>query len=305
MRLPSFLIIGGQRSGTTSIHYSLMEHPNIYMSRRKEVDFFLRAADGNLPAWMDRDDARRVPRTLAEYAALFDEAGSAQAVGESSPSYLSGAVAPRIAAALPQVKLIAILRHPVDQARSILGTWLGRTPTPEELSEWLAAQNRCGPRGTPPLVTHGRYVHHLMPYFRHFDRRQIKVVLFEDLTARPQDVLREIQEFLEVEPIDLPLLHLNAHGQPRSQLVAAALGARAKRIARAVIPMRLLRRLVPHLHRVQSANTLVSPPLAPDMRQRLFEQHYLSATLQLALMLRRGTLRPWLGAEEYNGRIVA
>ena len=75
MTLPSFLIIGAQRSGSTTLHFTLARHPQIFMSARKEVNFFLRREDGSLPAFVDDETARLVPPTLADYETVFARAG--------------------------------------------------------------------------------------------------------------------------------------------------------------------------------------------------------------------------------------
>lgn len=294
MTLPTFLGIGALRSGTTSLNYSLGRHPQIFLPvRYKEIHYFLRAKNGTLPPWLLPEDAARVPKTRAEYKELFSTAGPQHlAIGEFSPSYLSAEVAPRIAMTFPRVKLIVSLRHPVDQARSILAMWLGRQPSRDELVEWLEAKDRLGPRGERPLVEHGRYVNHLKAYFHCFPRDQIKVVIFEDLVADPRSVLGELQTFLGVDRIKLPLLHLNAASRPKSRTLAALLGERSKRIARAIIPLRFLRPLEPTLHRLQSANSTAEDLLDPALRQELLEEHYLASARQLALPC--GTL-PWIG----------
>jgi hypothetical protein len=273
MTLPSFLIIGAQRSASTTLHYTLARHPQIFASRRKEINFFLRREDGSLPSFVDSDAAEHTPLTLADYEAVFAEAGPQhRAVGEASPSYLFAAVAPRIRAVLPNVKLLAILRNPIDQATSILSGWLGRPPTAEELEARLT-DDEPGPNGTPPLACHGRYVDHLVPYFELFPRQNIKIVLFEEFKREPDVFLVDVQRFLGVDQVPLPRLHLNASGPARSPLVQRAL--EAKRVARALLPDRVLRGLTGPLHRLQSINTRpAAPKIAPALQGDLNERVY-------------------------------
>src|SRR5262245_47722132 len=117
MTLPNFLIIGANRSGTTSLHRYLGAHPQVFLPRIKEPHFFM--VDGiEIPP--DRPDARTMARmvhTYDEYQALFDSAAGKDAIGEASTGYLCHPNAPlRIHARLPNVKLIAILRNPVERA---------------------------------------------------------------------------------------------------------------------------------------------------------------------------------------------
>ena len=103
LRLPNFLVIGAARSGTTTLHYHLGQHPEIFVSPVKETNFFLWDEAGEMPAWVDDDARRQTPKTLEEYASLFAQANERhRAIGESSPSYLFGPVAARIKAACPR-----------------------------------------------------------------------------------------------------------------------------------------------------------------------------------------------------------
>src|SRR4051794_36389137 len=111
MRLPNFLIIGAAKGGTTSLYHYLRQHPNVFMSPVKEVRYF---CCDEFPAW----DA--TIRTASAYASLFAGADASHlAIGEASPQYLNSAVAAdRIADELPGVRLIVLLRNPVDRSYS-------------------------------------------------------------------------------------------------------------------------------------------------------------------------------------------
>lgn len=125
MTLPTFLIIGSGRSGTTSLHAYLRQHPEVFMSEVKEPSFFS-FMDGGIPSrgpgseWL-----RRTAVTTREaYEALFAASAGARAIGEASPAYLiDPAVPARIHALIPHVRLVAILRHPAERAHA---AYLGR-----------------------------------------------------------------------------------------------------------------------------------------------------------------------------------
>ena len=116
--LPSLIIIGAPRCGTTSLHAYLGQHPDVYMSPLKETNFFL--FDQKKPAFagpdgesINRDSIYR----LEDYRKQFVPRTTEKAAGEASPRYLgSTGTAARIHAFLPDVKLIAILRNPVKRA---------------------------------------------------------------------------------------------------------------------------------------------------------------------------------------------
>lgn len=107
-RLPTFLVIGAMKGGTTSLFEYLRRHPDIFMAATKELHFFTAEH-----SWS---------RGWGWYQSQFAGAEEAKAVGESSPSYSSvpfrvGAPE-RVASRIPQVKLVYLLRHPVDRLRS-------------------------------------------------------------------------------------------------------------------------------------------------------------------------------------------
>src|SRR5262245_9799954 len=98
MRLPNFLIIGAAKGGTTSLHYYLRQHPEVFLPRQKEINFYWPEA---------RALGRQIPDTIEEYACYFEGAGTARAVGEISPQYInSPSAAERIAADLRGVRLV-------------------------------------------------------------------------------------------------------------------------------------------------------------------------------------------------------
>jgi Sulfotransferase family len=282
MRLPNFLVIGAARSGTTTLHYSLGRHPEIFVSPIKETNFFLFDDAGELPAWVDEAARRQIPSTLEDYAALFEDATAHHlAVGESSPSYLHGPVARRIKAKLPDVKLVAILRQPVEQALSYYATWHdGRTPPAEQIDEFVSAlaSDAPGPGGALPLAKHGLYHRHLAPFFEQFDRRQIKVTLLDDLERDSAALFRDLFRFLEVDDgfrLDA-VERYNGSGVARSATIHMLLsgGARVKGLARAVLPDAAFRRLARLQHGVRSANLQRTSPLSPELRRELTQRFY-------------------------------
>jgi hypothetical protein len=282
MRLPNFLVIGAARSGTTTLHYSLGRHPEIFVSPIKETNFFLFDDAGELPAWVDEAARRQIPRTLEDYAALFEDAAPHHtAIGESSPSYLHGPVARRIKTKLPDVKLVAILRQPTEQALSFYATWHdGRTPTAEQIDEFVAAleSDAPGPGGALPLARHGLYHRHLAPFFEQFERRQIKVTLLDDLERDSAAFFCDLFRFLGVDDgFRLETVErYNGSGVARSATIHQLLsgGARLKGLARAVLPDAAFRRLARLQHGVRTANLQRTSPLSPELRRELTHRFY-------------------------------
>jgi hypothetical protein len=118
--IPHFLVIGAPKSGTTSLHAYLIQHPELFLPKFKEPHYFCTQGDGTPLAWLSESGEPR-PGFINDpvaYAALFAEAGS-RLTGESTNSYLSDPAVPaRVVPANPDERIIAILRDPVARAIS-------------------------------------------------------------------------------------------------------------------------------------------------------------------------------------------
>jgi uncharacterized protein (TIGR03086 family) len=195
--LPTFLIIGAQKSGTRWLRINLGKHPDVYTALG-EPQFF------HSPGRFD-------VLGLEWYRSQFSGWDGETIVGEATPGYMMWRhrprrVAERIEAVIPDVRLIAILRNPVDRAKSALihSKKVGRIPTESNLLEVI--------RQTPPehdplgLVAGGWYAASLKPY-KHLFGNQLLVLLHDDLEADPGRVylrvLLHIGASLDFVPNDL------------------------------------------------------------------------------------------------------
>jgi hypothetical protein len=218
-RLPDFIIGGAMKSGTSTLHQMLGELPGVFIPDpeiyffsiddiEQHPEFFV-AGDGG---WQNRDfDANR-DEYLAWYASFFAGAPASGMIGEDSTSYLHSArCATRIRALLPHVKLVFLLRDPA--ARTYSHYWhLVRTGRATESFE---ATLRHAP-GT--LFQRSRYREQLERYLACFPVERVKVILFEDLVERPQNIVREVIDFIGLpQPDRLPAVaHRNPARVPRS-----------------------------------------------------------------------------------------
>lgn len=291
MRLPNFLVIGAPRSGTTTLHYCLGQHPEVFVSPNKETNFFLFAGSDAPPGGMsgieyDRQRVRSVT-TLDDYAALFAGATNEhRAIGEASPGYLmSPEVADRVRRRLPDARLVAIVRQPVEQALSLYaarsGGDLPGRGLPEAFVETLAsgATGWPGrPRDGRPIAEYGLYHRHLSPFFERFAPERIKVVLFEDLEQHGAALFADLYRFLEVDDRFRPDLsqRYNQSGTPRSAILHRALSdsPRAKRLLRQILPHQAVYHLARLHHRLRGANLTRTPALPPTLRRELTERFY-------------------------------
>jgi len=252
MTLPNFLIIGAARSGTTSLYHYLRQHPDVFMSPIKEPNYYT-----------DEDNLLDMPaiRSRTAYEALFAEAKGERAIGEASVRYLNAVAGiDRIHADLPGVRLIALLRQPADRAWS---SSMGRFATGRETR---SPEEALKP-GSYAFET-SRYYPRLRRYYDRFPRRQIKVILFEDLAANPQEVLRDVFGFLDVDPgfiADTGIRH-NAGVAPRSKFLNR-LADSGLRFFRPIVPRWFLSRGLGV--RLRRPILRAPEPMSPELRRRL------------------------------------
>jgi Sulfotransferase domain len=180
--LPSFLVIGAMKGGTTSLWQYLKSHPQIYLPPKKEIHFF-----GYEENW---------GRGITWYEDLFAAAPTGTlAVGEASTSYakypLIDGVPARIAALLPDVRLIYVIRHPIDRMRS---HYVDRYEAGEEdasIENALLSDER--------YLSISRYGMQIERYLDFFDRRQILFITSEALRDQRRSTMRSVFKFLGVD----------------------------------------------------------------------------------------------------------
>ena len=264
LRLPDFVIIGATKSATTWLSYNLRFHTQIFMPG-PELHYFSR--------WFERGDDW--------YRAQLAGAGAGQLLGEKSASYLPHPeAAERLHRLLPRAKLLVQLRNPVERAYSDYCMHYRRGEVSRDLRRYLDARQTPVPR----LLEDGFYHRHLMRYLGVFPSEQIKILLYDDIRARPGQIFREVCDYLGID------------GSIAPQTVAQ----RVKDKATPVVPPRARRLLAPLKALVGpyretgafvAARSLIArqlryPPLTPELRQRL-ETHYADDVGRLAELLGR------------------
>jgi hypothetical protein len=278
MTLPNFIVIGAGRAGTTSTYHYLRQHPDVFMSPIKETNFFAYRAMGERELAGEPDEATSYPvRTLDEYRRLFEGAGSAAAIGEASPRYLADPrVIEGIVATLPEVRLLAIVRDPVERAYSsfLFHTRDGRetrtfaTAIEQELERRQPGGLRFGQRH---YVALGFYDRLLAPFYERFGARRIGVFLYDDLTRDPVAFMGDMFGFLGVDPAFLPdtSVRYNAGGAVRGRVSRFLFAKRPWKIRlRRALPGRLHDGAQRWIERVR-APRLEVPPLPDETRARL------------------------------------
>lgn len=276
MAFPNFLVIGAEKSGTSSLYRYLEQHPQVSTGSIKEPLFF--AAEGGQLSYpgpdgqtMYRAASSRTVTNIEDYEALFEDAPTGSAVGEASPMYLYSPEAPaRIRHHLPDARLIAVLRQPVDRAYS---AFLHRVRTgTEPLTDFRAAfedeERRLREGWGLGLHYRSRGFYHaqLSRYYELFDRDRIRVYLYEEFDADPVGVARDIFRFLGLDDAFEPdvSVRYNPAGVPRNRVVAALVrGAKPVGI--------LLKRRLPFEVRKRFRDRLYAKPpmLSAELRREL------------------------------------
>jgi hypothetical protein len=284
MILPNFMIIGAGKSGTTSVYQYLKQHPAIYVSPIKETNFFAiddfkASVSGPWPPEADRFPIR----TLEQYGALFGYVTNETAIGEASIRYLGSPRAPgRIKDTLPDVKLIAILRDPVERAYSSYFHQVRDAVETRSLRQAIDDEIKGTVDGSTTLtyaqrryMRLGFYHQHLSRYFELFDRRRISVFLFEDLKEEPDKLLREMFDFLEVDPSFKPdvSVRYNVSGSPKNEILFNLTKKRPLTTAvKRWLPGWVRDPIAGRFEKLRGGQ-LTKPPIDPSLRGLLIEEY--------------------------------
>jgi radical SAM protein with 4Fe4S-binding SPASM domain len=203
-REPSFLIIGAQKCGTTSLYHNLTRHPNIQPAGRKEIHFF----------------DQHYEKGLDWYRSFFPPVGlfKGMLTGEASPRYFFLPYVPRrVAQAFPNIKLILLLRNPVDRAYSQYYHNYRRRRVSESFETALALET-AEPLNEEQLNTllsdpvfnkkyrrtdylaRGIYIHQLNRWLDYFPLEQFLILKSEDFFKNPGKTMDRVFTFLGLEP---------------------------------------------------------------------------------------------------------
>lgn len=195
-RRVDFLIAGTQKGGSTALHHYLLLHPEVGMANVKGVHFF------------DNEEYfRRSQPSYSKYHVRFHGVWSRKVLGEATPNYMYCQEAPqRIQQYNPQMKLIVVLRNPIERAyshwnmsrdkmRDALSFWDALQSEKERLHATLPLQNRVY-----SYIDRGFYTEQLGRIWKFFPKEQTLLLRSEDLKQRPQAPLDDVCRFLGVPP---------------------------------------------------------------------------------------------------------
>ena len=266
MTMPNFLIIGAMKSGTTALYYYLEQHPEIYMSPVKEPNFF-----------SSQENAADTVTDIGAYQHLFRGVSGEKAIGEASHSYLyEPSAAAEIRRYIPEARLIAILRNPIERAYShFLHMVRSGTEPFDDFAQALQAEEADidQERTFQDYIGRGLYYEQLQRYFGTFPREQFRVYLYEDLSDAPIRTVQDAFRFLEVDDSFVPDVSLrrNVSGHPKYKTLDGLLRrqSRIKHAAKIYLPARLRWRLSKAFDDLKTRNLVEPPPLRSEVRRQL------------------------------------
>lgn len=268
--LPNYLIVGAAKSGTTTLHDLLSQHPEVYMPSEKELVFFSCGSDAGITS-------------INEYESFFEGANGYKAVGEASVSYLFDPEAPiRIFNTLGEnIKILIILRNPVDMMYSLWGHM--RRVQREKLG-FIDALNAeaCRKSSGQVLDSSGgwicdllyteraRYSTQVERYINIFGRDRVMILVYEEFFSRPAEKCAELFQFLGVDPQFMPeFKRLNPAGVSRFGALHRALNSpyALKDFAKIILPAKARLRVKSALNKINRKDMELSPLNARDRHE--------------------------------------
>jgi hypothetical protein len=310
VKLPNFLIVGAQRSGTTSLYHYLKQHPKVFMPSLKEPRFFAFSIFKNInPSDPYSEPLRKNSIfTFEEYIKLFEDVKKEKAVGEASAEYLYyyDIVISQIKKFLGDIKIIIILRNPVDRAFSaytlMLRDQLFQVVSFEKaqvlsFEKYLELEDQRRNENWAPinfLQDLGFYYKQVKAYRENFN--EVIVVLYDDLTKDALGLVKDIYDFLEVEVSFVPNVSTRHYvsGVPRSRafhdlvMKPNVIRNMVRPVVRIMLPKEKRAKLLKDLR----VKNLVKPEMKPETREYL-KTVYRKDILKLQDLINRD-LSHWL-----------
>jgi hypothetical protein len=304
---PDFFVIGAPKAGTSALHSALDRHPQLFMSKVKEPKYFMcdgpprrRGGPGDAHSYREWIWDRR------RYEALFEDAPPGMLRGESTPFYLSDFDAQgRIHASVPQAKLIAVLRDPIDRAHS---NWAHMwTDGLETIPDFLAACAKEDLRieaNWAPIWRYkrtGLYGEQLENLYSLFPRERVHLLRYRDLVDHPRDAINAMCRFLGVSEdrvLELPASNVGSYVpvSGTNQVIRAAIRGGAR--VGSYLPPKIWRRASVPLQLALQRSPEHRPELTSEEREHLLP--YFENDIRLLERQTGLDFSDWLG-ERGNG----
>ncbi len=285
--LPTFIGCGAPKAGSTTLYRLLSLHPEIGMSRKKELYFFVRPGD--------KICGRKFPKAHYDkgfewYSRHFIEFADRKALGEFSPWYFaSAAVRRRIKKDLPDVKLLFVLRDPVERMYSHFRERLLHPYEPETVANFNMVEQS---RFFQWYICLSQYYKHLRWWYEEFGPEQILVVLLEDLRRDQLQTLNTIAAFLRVSPVTQEMMEERVYENPGKYFRRIGF-VWLKRAYYQIVPGWLRQQLQVSKRIGRVLYTPSIPKVDFELRAKLIERYFYMDIVQLQNLIGRN-LENWL-----------
>lgn len=291
--LPNFVVVGAAKAGTTSLFRYLQQHPDVYLPARKELHYFtydLLTETANGPG--DKHALRDLIVTRDEYENQFASGGKKKSIGDISPSYLYYDVQDKIKNELGLIKIVVMLRNPIDAAYSHYTHLLGEHRETLGFYEAILAEESRREQGWGDMWHYtgtSLYSRNVAKYIDCFGVENVHVILFDDFVSDTQKVLKNLFIFLGIDDsvhIDVSKIY-NRSGKPRSKFLANLMTTDnfLKRQIKKMLPNHL--RMTLRLN-IMDANTGMKPAIDKQSLEYL-KQYFLKDIAAIEKILGRPT----------------
>ena len=262
--LPTFIIAGAAKSGTSTLFSLLKTHPEVCTAcGMKETNYFIR-----------QGESARFNKGLHWYQSLFEACGGSKAIGEASPEYMTDQDAPLlIHQTIPEVQLLFILRDPVDRLYSHYWFMTQKGIKLPSFEKVMAMR--------PPEFTHWLYISqyhlHLKRYLELFSSQQVKVLLLDDLKSKAQHLIQDVYQFIDVDPAYIPS-NLSQRRTPARKTRSVSLNRWMRTVGFSLMKLDLPTPTMELLQKTRRKLWLLNnrtaqyPPLEPALRRQLIDE---------------------------------
>lgn len=303
IKIPNLVIVGEPKCGTTSLHYYLDQHPEIYMSSEKEPEFFCTDLRRESDKFYGRKEYFKI-RTEEEFLKLFKKKNK-KIYGESSTANLfSKEAAKNIHKTNPDAKIIAVFREPVNLLYSLHAEYLAEFK--ENIVEFEEAlkeeKNRKKGKnipirvGTPSMLFYServKFAEHLKRYYNLFKKKNVLVITIEDLNKKQEETYKKILTFLEVDEHFAPdFSRKNERREVRSKSMKKVMENKGVwKITKKIIPYFIYKRLYGLLRPILFKQSKVKK-IDPEVKKRLMKK-FKPEVDKLSKLIKRDLIKEW------------